>query len=158
MLALRFFDNSESFYKMLNNWNSIISGRGALHLLLPAADTQWMLSSLEIYVLGCLYGEVKFWLKEQGYDVTHVRLGDSNAPSFSPIKQAVIFTNKNCNVVVFASKTDTACTTPIFHFQSTACMNYIGADRIFCAYPQLTFCNGRILSPFILSYQRAYLI
>ena len=146
MLALRFFDNSESFYKMLSDWNSIISGRGALHLLLPAADTQWTPSSLEIYVPGCLYGEVKFWLKEQGYDVTHVRLGDSNAPSFSPIKQAVVFTNKNRNVVVFASETDAACT-PIFHFQSTACMNYIGADRIFCAYPRLTFQYVAMINP-----------
>ena len=138
MLALRFFNDSDSFYKMLSDWDSIISGWGALHLLLPAADTQWTPSSLEIYVPGCVYGEVRVWLNAQGYDITHVRPPHSNPSSFSAIKQAFMFTNKNCNVVVFASKTDAACA-PIFRFQNTACMNYIGADRIFCAYPRLTF-------------------
>ena len=138
MLALRFFNDSDSFYKMLSDWDSIISGWGALHLLLPAADTQWTPSSLEIYVPGCVYGEVRVWLNAQGYDITHVRPPHSNPSSFSAIKQAFVFTNKNCNVVVFASKTDAACA-PIFRFQNTACMNYIGADRIFCAYPRLTF-------------------
>ena len=146
MLALRFFNDSERFYQMLKDWNSIISGRAALHLLLPAAHTQWTPSSLEIYVPGCLYEEVKFWLEREGYNIAHVALRDSNPPSFSPIKQAVVFMNNNRSVVVFASKTDAACT-PIFHLQNTACMNYIGADRIFSAYPRLTFKYVAMINP-----------
>ena len=139
ILALRFFNDSESFYKMLKDWHSIIGGWAALHLLLPAADAQRVSDALEIYIPGAVHGEIRAWLMKQGFDITHMgRRADSNPNSFSQIEQTFLYTNQNLRVVVFASKTDAACA-PIFQLQNTACMNFISTDRIFCAYPHLTF-------------------
>ena len=39
ILALRFFDNVESFYQVLSACHVVIPGSAAMHFLLPATDT-----------------------------------------------------------------------------------------------------------------------
>ena len=56
---------------------------------------------------------------------------------YADISQVVALTDGQHTVDVVASNTD-ATFLPIFGFHSTAVMNFVGNDRIFCGYPRLT--------------------
>ena len=59
LLAEHFFDDAKSFYEILSDCYAVFSGFAALHLLLPAADTDWTPSDLDVNVPGRTYGKLE---------------------------------------------------------------------------------------------------
>jgi len=145
-LAECFFDNAESFYGILSDCHAVISGSVALHLLLPAADTNWTLSDIDIYVPRCKYGKLETWISRKGFCIFYVGDRTPSPYSYSEVDSRLTFANGRHAINVIISKIDVAFA-PIFQFHSTAAMNFVSADRIFCAYPQLTLSYLSMVNP-----------
>ena len=63
----------------------------------------------------------------------HVGNRDRDPYSYPEIEPILRFTDDQRTVEIVVSEIDAVCT-PIFHFHSTAVMNFISANRAFCAY------------------------
>ena len=146
MLAERFFDNAESFYEILSDCHAVISGSAALHLLLPAADTNWTLSDIDIYVPRRKYRKLETWISQKGFCIFYVGDWDASPYSYSEVDSRLTFANGRHAINVIASKMEAAFA-PIFQSHSTVAMNFVSADQIFCAYPQLTLSYLSMVNP-----------
>ena len=138
LLADHFFNDPDSFYKMLSDCCAGFSGSAALLLLLPAANCTWMPNDMDLYSPASGYCRMKDWLLQEGFSVVWGRKQETSGYHHSEISMMVKFTNGHWNVDVVLSKTEAALA-PVFKFHSTAVMNFVGGNVIFCAYPQLTF-------------------
>ncbi|KIO04731.1 hypothetical protein M404DRAFT_57431, partial [Pisolithus tinctorius Marx 270] len=138
LLTKPFFENTETLLGILRTCDAVMSGSCALHVLLPANETCWIPSDLDIYVscrhMACLSVA---HLVDTGYVVVCQRTVDAGPYGLSSIHLVVSFANDRQSIDVIVSST-VAAVSPIFEFHSTTMMNFISADHIFCAYPALT--------------------
>ncbi|KAI6157967.1 hypothetical protein BKA82DRAFT_21971 [Pisolithus tinctorius] len=134
LLSLPFFDNTATLMSILRSCDAVVSGSCALHMLLPANKTSWVPADLDIYVscrhMACL----SVLLEHNGYLIMNQRAVDAGPYGSSSIRSVILFANGWRTIDVIVSST-VAAMSPIFEFHSTAVMNFIAADHIFCAYP-----------------------
>ncbi|KAI6141934.1 hypothetical protein BKA82DRAFT_3925531, partial [Pisolithus tinctorius] len=116
--------------------DAVVSGSCALHMLLPANETSWVPADLDIYV-SCCHMACLAHLLGSGYLIVHQRAVDAGPYGSSSICSVISFANGQRSIDVIVSST-VAAVPPIFEFHSTAVMNFIAADHIYCAYPTLT--------------------
>ncbi|KIN94232.1 hypothetical protein M404DRAFT_58437, partial [Pisolithus tinctorius Marx 270] len=138
LLTKPFFKNTETLLGILRTCDAVVSGSCALHILLPANETCWILSDLDIYVschhMACLSVA---HLVGTGYVIVRQQTVNAGPYGSSSIRLVVSFANDCQSIDVIVSST-AAAMSPIFEFHSTAMMNFISANHIFCAYPALT--------------------
>jgi len=132
-----FFANSNTLFEILCCCDAVISGSTALHFLL-AKSTPWLPTDLDIYVPRCHAHHLVTLLNNQGYQLVHQGIIDNSPYSHSQIHTILNLSNGTCRLDIVVSQKN-AGLPPIFHFHSMAVMNFILPDRIFCAYPALTF-------------------
>ncbi|KAI6023472.1 hypothetical protein EDC04DRAFT_2574486 [Pisolithus marmoratus] len=122
---------------ILHTCDGVISGSTALHILLPKTGTPWMLADLDLYVpknhselmLSCLTAE--------GYAAVPEGEDDQMTYTSTDEGHIVHLTKGKCRIDVVISET-VCMLSPIFHFHSTAVMNFVSTDMIFWTYPRLT--------------------
>ncbi|KAI6030966.1 hypothetical protein F5J12DRAFT_692680, partial [Pisolithus orientalis] len=71
-----------------------------------------------------------------GYYIIHQSHIDASTYSAAAVCNILMFSNGSHYTDVVVSKTMTTIS-PLFQFHSTAVMNFISTDGIFCAYPGL---------------------
>ena len=145
-MAGQFFDDTKAFSRMLKDLRAVISGSAALHLMLPPKFTNWTPQDLDIYAPYTHHISLYARLLNMGYSITDEHDSDEPPYSDSLIKQVATLSNGTRQIHVIFSKCETAFT-PIFEFHSTAVMNFISADHIFSAYPNLTFNGLSMINP-----------
>ncbi|KAI6157452.1 hypothetical protein BKA82DRAFT_48178, partial [Pisolithus tinctorius] len=120
---------------ILHMCDAVVSGSTALHVLLPENTMDWTPTDLDIYVPKHCYPHLRI--------LTH-----QTTPIYSQstITFIVAWGKGNCHIDVVVTNTEVA-VSPIFQFHSTAVMNFITADHIFCAYPALTLHGLSIVNP-----------
>ncbi|KIO11585.1 hypothetical protein M404DRAFT_126231 [Pisolithus tinctorius Marx 270] len=144
-IATPFFKDPDILPHILRMCDAVISGSTALHLLLPENTTEWTPTDLNIYVPEHCYPHLRILLKHQCYKI--LRKHKTTAIySQSAIASVITWVKGNRHIDIVVSNTDVA-VSPIFQFHSTAVMNFISADHIFCAYPALTLQGLSILNP-----------
>ncbi|KIK22655.1 hypothetical protein PISMIDRAFT_38354, partial [Pisolithus microcarpus 441] len=122
---------------MLRTCDAVISGSTALHLLLPKSGTAWTPKDLDLYVPLRTSAVLLARLESEGYGIISQHPADVEHYSYSHVHEVVVVGKGERKIDVIISKTSTALS-PIFQFHSTAVMNFISADTIFCTYPRLT--------------------
>ncbi|KAI6153940.1 hypothetical protein BKA82DRAFT_23163 [Pisolithus tinctorius] len=137
LLTMPFFDNVGTLMGLLRSCDAVVSGSCVLHLMLPANETPWVSTDLDIYVSSCQLTYLSVLLEREGYVVMHQCSVEAGPYGSSSICSVVSFSNMHRSIDVIVSST-VAAVSPIFEFHSTAVMNFITADNIFCAYPMLT--------------------
>jgi len=145
ILSAHFFNNAGDLAFILNACDAVISGSTALHFLLPIASTPWSPMDLDLYIFLRCQLQLGHLLKKRGYHLK--KRGKSNISLYSASKifTVLTFTKVDKKVDVIVSSTDCA-VLPIFQFHSTAVMNFITGNSIFCTYPSLTFCGLSMIS------------
>ena len=136
-LANHFFNDPDSFYDMLSDSRSIFSGSTAVQLLLLVADTAWTADDMDLYVPISEYRAVECWLVKHRFLPTRNDKQLFATYNHRDITFIALFTDSQRRIIVVVSKTEAVCA-PIFSFNSTAVMNFVGGKSIFCTYPQLT--------------------
>ncbi|KIO08655.1 hypothetical protein M404DRAFT_68309, partial [Pisolithus tinctorius Marx 270] len=125
---------------ILRSCDGVVSGSMALHLLLPANDiycSLWHPSNLDIYVPFRLRSLIACLLDAQGYRL-QLPVSDDVAEYAGTSIHSVLAFSKGCYKIDVIVSVNAASITPVFQFHTTAVMNFVTADRIFCAYPALT--------------------
>ncbi|KIO00531.1 hypothetical protein M404DRAFT_963360 [Pisolithus tinctorius Marx 270] len=135
MRTAGFFSSCAVLLGILHACNAVISGSLALHMVLPANSCAWTPTDLDIYMPlhQICYLTMKLECKGIPYNM-------------SAIHSILTFSNGTHYIDVIVSRTSTALS-PLFQFHSTAVMNFISADTIFCAYPNLTFDHRALINP-----------
>ncbi|KAI6100726.1 hypothetical protein EDD16DRAFT_1496369 [Pisolithus croceorrhizus] len=133
----QYFCNADTLLDILCTCDAVISGSTTLHILLPKQGTPWAPMDLDLYVLQMTSVLLMSHLMEEGYAI--VTKGESEDMPYTPMHEEHVeqLTNGKHSIDVVVSGTASA-PSPIFHFHSTAVMNFISADTIFCTYPRLT--------------------
>ena len=150
---LPFFTDVCEFRETLRSCDALVSGSAALHILLPPKSTTWVPTDLDIYVPHPHFHYLSVLLQqEHGYHLIQEGNANVNPYTFSLIRSVATFSKGNQHIDVIVSKT--AAIGPILQFHSTAVMNFIDADNIFCAYPALTFQNLARINPGPLYFDR----
>ncbi|KAH7903100.1 hypothetical protein BJ138DRAFT_975150, partial [Hygrophoropsis aurantiaca] len=121
---------------MLRCTGSVVSGSLALQLILPRASVSWHSTDMDIYVCLSQKSTVISFLSRQDYNEINVENASPYYP-LSAVHSVITMAKKSKSVDVIVSNTLDAIY-PIFQFHSTPVMNYIGADNIFSAYPDLS--------------------
>ncbi|KAI6146393.1 hypothetical protein BKA82DRAFT_125716 [Pisolithus tinctorius] len=137
LLTKLFFDRVETLLSLLWSCDAVVSGSCVLHILLPANETPWLPGDLDIYVSCHQLSYLTMLLECEGYVIVHEHSMHTGPYGSSSICAIVSFSNFRQSIDVIVSST-AAAVSPIFEFHSTAVMNFITADNIFCAYPTLT--------------------
>lgn len=136
-VAGQYFDNAYELLDILRTCDAVISGSTALHLLLPETGTSWTPKDLDIYVPLATSRFLLKRLQYEGYTI-HSELQTNVANyTYSHVHGVVVVCKGQRKIDVVISRTSTALS-PIFQFHSTAVMNFVSADTIFCSYPKLT--------------------
>lgn len=122
-----------SVLQLLHGTSSIISGSAALLALLPWSFEP---NDLDIFVPNCKSEFVIQHIQDIfGFRLTHTSLTPYRTnPEIAAIHW---FEKDRIKINVITSTTDNALE-PLFHFHSTALMNFISSTGIYCAYPTLT--------------------
>ncbi|KAI6138415.1 hypothetical protein BKA82DRAFT_20675 [Pisolithus tinctorius] len=137
LMTFSFFDNVDTLSTILRSCDAVVSGSCALHLLLPANDTAWFPSNLDIYVSCRFMTCITVLLEREGYQIVRHHFTEASPYVSSSIHSVISFSNKHRLIDVVISNT-AAAVSPIFEFHSTTVMNFFSSDSIFCAYPTLT--------------------
>ncbi|KAI6146041.1 hypothetical protein BKA82DRAFT_35380 [Pisolithus tinctorius] len=146
VMTAAFFGSTKTLKSILRACDVVISGLCALHILLPANETSWSPSDLDIYV-SCRYlACISVLLEHEGYEVVQQQSIDGGPYDSSSIRSVVSFSN-TCQCINVIVSTMAAAVSPIFEFHSTAVMNFIMADSVFCAYPALTLRLMSMVNP-----------
>ena len=146
IMAGQFFQNPEVFAGLLNECQAVVSGSAALHLLMPPKTTDWMPQVMDILVPNAYYLSLRVELEYLGYAIVKQTREDYGSHTYSQIRQIVTLSNGKRNLVVVVSKVP-ASIAPIFQYHSTAAMNFVSAEHIFCAYPELTLRGLSMINP-----------
>ncbi|KIN95877.1 hypothetical protein M404DRAFT_73173, partial [Pisolithus tinctorius Marx 270] len=122
---------------------AIISGSLALHMVFPANSCAWTPSDLDIYNAKACLSHFHHALTFSechlaGYNIIYETHIDGSPYNMSAIRSILTFSNRTHYIDAIVSRMSTALS-PLFQFHSTAVMNFISADTIFCAYPNLMF-------------------
>ena len=155
-LATPFFPNATVLQDILRTCDAVISGSSALHFILPITTTVWKPKDLDLYVPHRYMKALTTRLENLGYHKLPRNdiLANTAYLSSSQILAVHKFILDENVIDVVESCTDAACS-PIFQFHSTAVMNFVGADTIFSAYPNLTMQYKSLLNPYSI-YKHAY--
>ena len=140
-----FFDKPEPFMEMLRTCKTVISGSTALHYLL-GTSTPWSPTDLDLYTPHSHMHQLITLMNNQGYHVVHQGRINNSLYMYSKISTVVSLSNGDRDIDVIVCKMF-ASLPPVFQFHSTAVMNFISPDRIFCAYPALTFRGLSMINP-----------
>ncbi|KAI6142475.1 hypothetical protein BKA82DRAFT_3940937, partial [Pisolithus tinctorius] len=122
---------------LLHLGQAIISGSCALHLLLPQGDVMWSPHDVDVYATHKNVDFLIAGIKLQGYQIIHVTTGNDLRYSNSHVASIFSFVCDQCKINIIVSSSTTPIS-PIFQYHSTALMNFITHDSVFCAYPHLT--------------------
>ncbi|KAI6007535.1 hypothetical protein F5J12DRAFT_720340 [Pisolithus orientalis] len=118
-------------------------------LLLPASYTTWYPTDLDIYVPLHTFHYLTWLLNNHGYSSVSEGAVNHLTYSYSKIASIYTFSNGVCMMDVIISKTSAAFS-PLFQFHSTALMNFVSHDQIFCVYPSLTLHHLSLINPGLL--------
>ncbi|KAI5996541.1 hypothetical protein F5J12DRAFT_725564 [Pisolithus orientalis] len=122
---------------MLCSCDTVISSSSALHLLLPTSYTTWNPTDLDIYVLLHTFHYLTWLLNNHGY--SSMSKGAVNHSTYSYWKIASVYTfSDGVHMMDIVICKTSAAFSPLFQFHSTALMNFVSHDQIFCTYPSLT--------------------
>ncbi|KAI6094778.1 hypothetical protein EDD17DRAFT_1497039 [Pisolithus thermaeus] len=135
-VGAQYFHNANIFLDILHTCDAVISGSMALHFLLPRLGMPWMPGDLDLYVPQIMSMLMLSHLMAQDFQL--VTEGDDNEP-YTPSNEVhvVHLTNGKCRIDIVVSGMASALS-PIFHFHSTAVMNFMSTNTVFCCYPRLT--------------------
>ncbi|KIO09006.1 hypothetical protein M404DRAFT_51775, partial [Pisolithus tinctorius Marx 270] len=111
----------------------------------------WTPSDLDIYVPLWQMCYLSMRLECEGYNVIRETCIEASPYNTTTIHSILTFSNGTHYIDVIVSKTSTALS-PLFQFHSTAVMNFISTDTIFCAYPNLTFVHHVLINPHPIYY------
>ncbi|KAH7904290.1 hypothetical protein BJ138DRAFT_1166800 [Hygrophoropsis aurantiaca] len=135
-LFAKHVEDITTFNDMLRHTGSVVSGSLALQLLLPRASINWLNTDMDIYVSLPQKSTVVSFLSDRRYVEVNTKHASPYYP-LSAIHSVVTMVKESKRVDVVISNTIDAIY-PIFQFHSTPVMNYIGADALFSAYPDLS--------------------
>ncbi|KIN94264.1 hypothetical protein M404DRAFT_168767 [Pisolithus tinctorius Marx 270] len=137
VICTPFFRTTEHLKSILSACDTVVSGSAALRMVLPSNACNWHSSDLDIYVP--LHNHTQLYNLLRKHDYIIVRNGRPYVENYSPstIYTVTTFTNGKKKIDVIVSRSASALS-PIFHFHSTAVMNFFSADSLFCTYPSLT--------------------
>ncbi|KAI5998417.1 hypothetical protein F5J12DRAFT_689462, partial [Pisolithus orientalis] len=119
--------------------DGVVSGSMALHLLLLASHTYstlWLPTDLDIYVPFWSENLIARLLVGQGYHLHELASVDVAVYAGTSIHSVCAF-SKGCYKIDVIVSVNAACIVPVFQFHTTAVMNFVSTDHIFCAYPAL---------------------
>ncbi|KAH7925865.1 hypothetical protein BV22DRAFT_1046452 [Leucogyrophana mollusca] len=143
MLA-QFVTNVPNFDNMLRVTNSVLSGSLVVRLLFPRLNDMWNLKDMDLYTTVERSTEVVDFLVADQYKVADPSIV-ANDYNRTTVKSVVTLLKGTRKVNVIASTTASPLY-PIFHFHSTAVMNYMSADILFSAYPAYTTAFSSIIN------------
>ncbi|KAI6018987.1 hypothetical protein PISMIDRAFT_34993, partial [Pisolithus microcarpus 441] len=109
----------------------------ALHLLLPKCGTSWTPNDLDIYVPLHTLVMLLDQPQQEGYAIISQHLMNIIHYTYSHVHEVIVIHKGQRKIDMVIMKMMTALS-PIFQFHSTAVMNFISMDTIFCSYPRLT--------------------
>ncbi|KIN97943.1 hypothetical protein M404DRAFT_107348, partial [Pisolithus tinctorius Marx 270] len=118
----------------------VVLGSTALHLLLLAShtySTSWLPTDLDIDVPFRLENLIACLLVGQGYCLHEPASVDVAVYAGTLIHSVHAFSKGHYKIDVIIS-VNAASIAPVFQFHTTAVMNFVSVDCIFCAYPALT--------------------
>ncbi|KAI6002357.1 hypothetical protein F5J12DRAFT_723006 [Pisolithus orientalis] len=124
----------------------------ALHLLLPASytySTLWLPTDLDIYVPFQSENLIAHLLVGLGYHLHEPASVDVAGYAGTSIYSVHAFSKGHYKIDVIIS-VNAASITPVFQFHTTAVMNFVSADCIFCTYPALTMWVCSHVNPMLL--------
>ncbi|KAI6009168.1 hypothetical protein BKA83DRAFT_4070863 [Pisolithus microcarpus] len=136
---------------ILHTCDAVISGSTALHTLLPKLDTPWTPADLDIYVPQSTSTQLLNRIMAEGYSIVTDEQQLQMRYTHSHMHRVVVLSNGERNIDIVVSVTSVALS-PIFHFHSTAVMNFVSADTIYCSYPRLTFRHLSLVNASVLYY------
>ena len=149
VLGNQWFDNGDILLQMLRSCDALISGDVALQFLLPERRTRWYPVHLHLYVSTSYHISMYRQLEMHGYKIINERVPNYWTLGHSTVAQTATFARSSRLIKVTVSTT-TAPSAPIFEQESTALMNFISHDRVYCAYPTLTFHGIAMINPGLL--------
>ncbi|KAI6024934.1 hypothetical protein BKA83DRAFT_4024580, partial [Pisolithus microcarpus] len=138
---------------MLHTCDAVISGSTALHILQPNLDTLWTPADLDIYVPLATSMHMLNCVMVEGYSIVSDGQQVQMRYTHSHVHRVIVLSNGERNIDVVVSATSVVLS-PIFQFHSTAIMNFVSADTIFCSYPRLTFQHLSLLNAAAVYYSR----
>ncbi|KIO03638.1 hypothetical protein M404DRAFT_145026, partial [Pisolithus tinctorius Marx 270] len=131
---------------------AVISGSSALHYLLPQREMTWSPHDLDIYTTEKTTHFLLVGLKLQGYQMININTEDEIQNYCLHIIAIFTLVHNKHKVDVFISSSTTPIS-PVFWYHSTALMNFITHNSIFCAYPHLTLKGLSLVNPFMIFSQ-----
>ncbi|KAI6006221.1 hypothetical protein F5J12DRAFT_721305 [Pisolithus orientalis] len=147
-----FFANPIVLHDILCTCDGVVLGSTALHLLLLAShtySTSWLPTNLDIYVPFWLENLIACLLVGQGYCLHKPASVDVAVYAGTSIHSVCAFSKGHYKIDVIISA-NAASIAPVFQFHTTAVMNCVSADHIFCAYPALTMWAHSHVNPMLL--------
>ncbi|KAI6095494.1 hypothetical protein F5141DRAFT_971173, partial [Pisolithus sp. B1] len=122
---------------ILHTCDAIISGSTALHILFPRLRAPWRPADLDLYMLQITLVLMLSHLTAEEYKI--VTEGDDDEVPYTPSNEehVVQLTNGKWRIDVVVSGMASVLSL-IFHFHSTAVMNFVSTNRFFHTYPRLT--------------------
>ena len=146
LIGEAWFDNGDTLLEILRSCNALISGDVVLQFLLPQTGSRWYPLHLDIYVSMAYRTSMYRLLEMQGYHNINERVPSYWLQSYSTIARLATFA-RGSRIIKITTSTSTVPCPPIFELENTALMNLISHDRIYCAYPTLTFRGMAIINP-----------
>lgn len=147
LLTKPFLDDPDEIYRLLAAFNAVISGSSALSFLLPEREVYWTPHDLDIYVSEKDALPLLRKLSIYGYCITAKRDSNEDPYPYSSIQTMFVLRRGTSKIDVVTSKTSAAIS-PIFQYHSTILFNFLTADSVFCAYPELTLRRESLINPF----------
>lgn len=133
--------------RILRLSHTIISGSIALYFMLPLNAHIWTPSDMDLYTTTNGYSKIMAFLIIHGYDLVAEFTGAQRPRGFGEhhivyemgyaIQQVIKMHKGDHTIDIIISQTSSPLS-PIFHFHSTAVMNFISAYGFFSAYPKIT--------------------
>ncbi|KIK12663.1 hypothetical protein PISMIDRAFT_120481 [Pisolithus microcarpus 441] len=136
-VGAQYFTEGKILIDILRTCDAVISGSTALHVMLPEHGTAWSPQDLDIYVTQACTERLLRKVLFEGYTIVKDANLNEMGYTYPKVSHLFVFTKGHRRIDVIVSSTSTAIS-PILQFHSTAVMNFISADTIFCCYPSLT--------------------
>ncbi|KIO12232.1 hypothetical protein M404DRAFT_40957, partial [Pisolithus tinctorius Marx 270] len=112
----------------------------------------WTPHDLDLYTTQRNVDFLLCTLKLQGYHMIYVNTTNDVHYYNSLVATVFTITREECKIDIIVSTSLTA-VSPIFRYHSTALMNFISHDCIFCTYPKLTLKQCSFVNPFVIFSQ-----
>lgn len=154
---------TDTLLAILRKSCSVISGSTALHVYLPREHRLWAPGDIDVYTTEQGFSTIMAVFLTHGYDLASefAKIGSTQRADIAKrydfqcdIQRVVKLTRASRSVDIIVSNTQSPIR-PIFHFHSTAVMNYISGHGLFCAYPAWMRMRISVINP--LLYSREHL-